>query len=227
MRRFIAAAVLVGVAITPALANAQTPGAGTATPPQPSQTPGHTAAPTQPTTTPEAIPPASPTQYVFYGEVRAPVGTTVTANYLGAVSPKNIVCATTTTTPGADPSRSRFVLIVEQLCVEQTADGPVICWGEGLCHYPFLGSPQAHPFPVPGDTIDLGLLPLPQEGEATATMVPAQGSVGPDLVLPEAGELEPIQDRTRVGWLLWAGLGLVLAGLGAGAVTISKRRAQK
>lgn len=181
--------------------------------------------------TPEPVPTAGPDEIVIAGEVPAPPGTEVSVHY--AFLPDRppeagtlVVCGTTTTTPSisGDPNISRFVVVFDAACGAGAAFGPTVCWGENRCRgaiQDLLGtSPQG------GDVIETGLLsPASPEG---ATPTPPAGAVhgdrGPEIGLPATGEGQGLDDRSRSAWLLWAGVGLLAAGLAVGGVSVAVRR---
>ena len=171
---------------------------------------------------PEPVPTATADQIVFYGEVPAPPGTTVTVEYF--LGTGLTVCGTSTTTPSTsgDPNISSFVVVVDAACAARAAIvGVILCWGVDLCGNP-LGGPTDQP-PVGGETIATGLLSLPEPGLDVPPNLP-EADVGPDIALPETGRGQELQERSRFGWLLWAGVTLLAAGLAIGGMSLAVMR---
>ena len=185
---------------------------------------------------PEPIPTATADQIVFFGEVPAPPGTTVTVRYLNHDTPGGdtevVECGRTTTTESSsgNPDQSSFVVVVQESCFGGAFIGPNICWGEGLCSL-VLDSP-APTLRTGGETIDLGLLVAPEELADGSLIVPHGdgGDAQPDggggdaeIALPDTGAGTG-QGRAKIGWLLWAGVTLLAAGLAIGGMSLTVRR---
>ena len=198
---------------------------------------------------PEPIPTATADQIVFFGEVPAPPGTTVTVMYIVLNTPDSeselVVCGSTTSTESGsgDADTSSFVVISDTSCSARRIAGPSICWAEDVCQ-PVLTNPSG------GDTVDVGLLVLndPSEpplipphgdggdaqpdggggdaqpdGGATEIAQPDGGGGDAEIALPDTGAGTG-QGRAKIGWLLWAGVTLLAAGLAIGGMSLAVRR---
>ena len=179
---------------------------------------------------PEPIPTATADQIVFFGEVPAPPGTTVTVMYIVLNTPdaktELVVCGSTTSTESGsgDADTSSFVVISDTSCSARRIAGPSICWAEEFCK-PVLTDPSG------GDTVDVGLLVLsdpselpliPPHGDG-ADAQPDGGGGDAEIALPDTGAGTG-QGRAKIGWLLWAGVTLLAAGLAIGGMSIVMRR---
>ena len=191
---------------------------------------------------PEPIPTATADQIVFFGEVPAPPGTTVTVMYIVLNTPDSeselVVCGSTTSTESGsgDADTSSFVVISDTSCSARRIAGPSICWAEEFCK-PVLTDPSG------GDTVDVGLLVLsdpselplipphgdgadaqPDGGGGDAEIAQPDGGGGDgEIALPDTGAGAG-QGRAKIGWLLWAGVTLLAAGLAIGGMSIVMRR---
>ena len=178
----------------------------------------------------EPIPTATADQIVFFGEVPAPPGTTVTVMYIVLNTPdaktELVVCGSTTSTESGsgDADTSSFVVISDTSCSARRIAGPSICWAEEFCK-PVLTDPSG------GDTVDVGLLVLsdpselpliPPHGDG-ADAQPDGGGGDAEIALPDTGAGTG-QGRAKIGWLLWAGVTLLAAGLAIGGMSIVMRR---
>ena len=179
---------------------------------------------------PEPIPTATADQIVFFGEVPAPPGTTVTVMYIVRNTPDSeselVVCGSTTSTESGsgDADTSSFVVISDTSCSARRIAGPSICWAEDVCQ-PVLTNPSG------GDTVDVGLLVLSDPSELP--LIPPHGDGGdaqPDggggdaeIALPDTGAGTG-QGRAKIGWLLWAGVALLAAGVAIGGMSLAVRR---
>jgi len=132
------------------------------------------------------LPVAGPDEIIFVGEVPAPPGTEVRAEYL---QDEPVVCGTAR----ADEN-SRFVIRIDAECA-RGGTGPLICWAPGLeaCQ----GFPSS-PFPSDdrpdgGDTIYLGLLrpasERPPPDVDVGAPAPGDGIVNQDLPVAAADEI--------------------------------------
>ena len=145
----------------------------------------------------EDRPVAGPDEIIFVGEVPAPPGTEIRAEYLFN---EPVVCGTTR----ADKN-SQFVIRIDAECA-RGGTGPLICWGEGLeaCQgFPSAPRPGADR-PEGGDTIDLGRVAVPEDEPpgAPPDALSALPEVGTGLAFDQAG--------TSFNWHLWIG-GVMLA----------------
>jgi hypothetical protein len=143
---------------------------------------------TEPSPTPTATPVAAAAdEIVFIGELDVPVGTTVTARFVGVTSE---VCATSIT-ESAGVDASMFLLRVPASCAEDRF-GPVICWSANGCYFNLAGRPHCTVFGAllgdcgwsdtiaPGKVVDFGIIPIagPDEAIVLGTVpVPAGATV--------------------------------------------------
>ena len=162
----------------------------------------------------EDRPVAGPDEIIFVGEVPAPPGTEIRAEYLFN---EPVVCGTTT----ADKN-SQFVIRIDAECA-LGGTGPLICWGEGLeaCQgFPSAPRPGADR-PEGGDTIDLGPLVANADREVVGDSTPPQGGSG--IILPSVGTAAGSDDNHKGMWLA---IGLFLAAAlvaGAGSLVLRQR----
>ena len=165
---------------------------------------------------PEPIPTATADEVVFFGEVPAPPGTTVRVYYLFGPTREPVwaICDQTTTTASTsrNPSRSSFVVVIEEHCFGSTFDGPGFCWGEDLCS--LAPDPSLPDLRRGGTTMDLGLL-------VRSGITVEDFGEGP-LTMPAAGT--GAQRHSSIGWLLLAGVALLVAGLAIGGVGLAVRQ---
>jgi len=180
--------------------------------------------------------PSAPTptadQIVFVGRVPAPAGTTVTLRVFDIDTADFTSCATATTLAVSEASstESSFVLTLETSCLGD-AEGAVICWDQSLQQCDVVAAmPGAVPGPLPslaelGQTIDTGLLAAPAALDPEDLVLP-HGDSGPTVRegLPSVGSTESEERGHYYQWLLWAGLGLLGAGLILAATSLAAVR---
>ena len=187
---------------------------------------------------PEPVPTATADEVVFFGEVPAPPGTTVWVRYLLTDPVEIVTCASATTTASSsgDPDQSSFVLVIQVSCFASTVTPASICWGEHLCSLVLNvvnGMPTLH---AGGETADLGLLvrtgltpeelaegPLIIPHGDGANAQPDGGGGDAEIALPDTGAGAG-QGRAKIGWLLWAGVTLLAAGVAFGGMSLAVRR---
>lgn len=167
-----------------------------------------------------AAPTPGPDQMVFLGTVPAPPGTTVRLEVLDVPNIQGVTCAAGTTfgAPNGSDSISGFALILEGRCIEGLSQNFRVCWGDDLCD---VVVPSFFPPFQPGRTVEFGLLDPSIE---ISSVLPPVGGPGLGTGLPSAGSDSGQQGP--YGWLLWAGVVALGAGLavGAGSIGVALRR---
>jgi hypothetical protein len=136
-------------------------------------------------------------------------------------------CDTSTSFTGPDDSAdtSSFVLVLHPTCLE-AAEAAMICWSSAPEDCAVVAAPEGFFLDVPslsrlmGQTIDVGLL-TPRTIDVPD--VPPHGDGAPGVGgLPPTGVDSGQQGG--YGWLLWAGIAALGAGLALGVVTFATAR---